>query len=247
MCFSTSYLLSKCGMPVIRLAEPTEVKTRCTPAALAASAAAKPCRVSASALPDGVVIAKREVAPSSAFAIATVSSSDAATSVAPAFASDFAWLELGSRVTVRTLWPRSRRPRATAPPCLPVDPVTTTVSSRPMFCFPCKSSGRRRFQRPGKHVAERLGRPAAKALDIAGHNVEGARREARLDAGDNVDGPCRQTRFRQSGAQLLFRDDAERERPAGDFGNDARAFGARQARGAGRVVDRACMAVADQD
>ena len=35
MCFSTSYLLSKCGMPVCRLAEPTEVKTRCTPAALA--------------------------------------------------------------------------------------------------------------------------------------------------------------------------------------------------------------------
>ena len=47
MCFSTSYLLSKCGMPVCRLAEPTEVKTRCTPAALAASAAATPCRVSA--------------------------------------------------------------------------------------------------------------------------------------------------------------------------------------------------------
>src|SRR2546425_12614528 len=35
MCFSTSYLLSKCGMPVCRLAEPTEVKTRCTTAALA--------------------------------------------------------------------------------------------------------------------------------------------------------------------------------------------------------------------
>src|SRR6266478_5706419 len=48
MCFSTSYLLSKCGMPVCRLVEPTEVKTRCTPAALAASAAAIPCRVSAS-------------------------------------------------------------------------------------------------------------------------------------------------------------------------------------------------------
>ena len=28
MYFSTSYLLSKCGMPVCRLAEPTEVKTR---------------------------------------------------------------------------------------------------------------------------------------------------------------------------------------------------------------------------
>src|SRR4029077_9509688 len=62
--------------------------------------------------------------------------SDAATSVAPAFASDFAWLELGSRVTARTLWPRSSRPRATAPPCLPVDPVTTTVSSRAMFWVP---------------------------------------------------------------------------------------------------------------
>src|SRR5450432_2031811 len=136
MCFSTSYLLSKCGMPVCRLAEPTDVKTRCTPAALAASAAATPCRVSASVPPpNGVVIAKREVAPSSALAIAAVSSSDAATSVAPACASDLAWLELWSRVTARTSWPRSRRPRATAPPCLPVDPVTTTVSSCAMFWF----------------------------------------------------------------------------------------------------------------
>src|SRR2546422_5263525 len=135
MCFSTSYLLSKCGMPVCRLAEPTEVKTRCTPAALAASAAAIPCRVSASVPPNGTVIAKREAAPSSAFLIAAVSSSDAATSVAPAFASNFAWLEFGSRVTARTLWPRSRRPRATEPPCLPVDPVTTTVSFCAMFCF----------------------------------------------------------------------------------------------------------------
>jgi len=115
-------------MPVHRLAEPTEVKTRCTPAALAASAAAIPCRVSTSVPTDGTVIAKREVAPSSAFVIAAVSSRDAVTSVAPAFASNFAWLEFRSRVTARTLWPRSSRPRATAPPCLPVDPVTTTVS-----------------------------------------------------------------------------------------------------------------------
>ncbi len=135
MCFSTSYLLSKCGTPVCRLAEPTDVKTRCTPAALAASAAAIPCRVSASVPPNGVVIAKREVAPSSVFIIAAVSSSDPATSVAPAFVSNFAWLDFGSRVTARTLWPRSRRPRATAPPCLPVDPVTTTVSFCAMFCF----------------------------------------------------------------------------------------------------------------
>ncbi len=71
----------------------------------------------------------------SAWVIAAVSSSDAATSVALAFASAFAGLELGSRVTARTLWPRSRRPRATAPPCLPVDPVTTTVSSCVMFWF----------------------------------------------------------------------------------------------------------------
>jgi hypothetical protein len=90
-------------MPVCRLALPTEVKTRCTPAALAASAAAIPCRVSASVPPDGTVIAKREVAPSSAFIIAAVSSSDAATSVAPAFANNLAWLEFGSRVTARTL------------------------------------------------------------------------------------------------------------------------------------------------
>src|SRR5260370_33093780 len=91
--FWTSYLLSKCGMPVCRLAEATEVKTRCTPAAFAAAAAATPCRVSASVPPNGVVIAKREVAPSSAFIIAAVASNDAATSVAPAFASNFAWLE----------------------------------------------------------------------------------------------------------------------------------------------------------
>ena len=36
MCFSTSYLLSKCGTPVCRLADQTEVKTRCTPAAMRA-------------------------------------------------------------------------------------------------------------------------------------------------------------------------------------------------------------------
>src|SRR6185295_2615736 len=82
--------------------------------------------------------------------------------------------------------------------------------------FGCKSSGRRRFQRPGKHVAERLGRPAAQALDVAGHNVERTRREARLDADDGVDDLRRQTNLRQSGAQLLFRDDKERERPASD-------------------------------
>ncbi len=50
--------------------------------------------------------------------------------------------------------------------------------------YGCKSSGRRRFQRPGKHVAERLGRQAAKPLDVAGHDVERTRREARLDADD---------------------------------------------------------------
>jgi len=60
-----------------------------------------------------VVIAKSEVAPSSAFVSAAVSSSDAATSVAPASARDLARLEFGSRVTARTLWPRSSRPRAT--------------------------------------------------------------------------------------------------------------------------------------
>ena len=36
-------------------------------------------------------------------------------------------------------------------------------------------------------------------------------------------------RLRQSGAQLLFRDDTERERPASDFGDEARAFRTRQA------------------
>src|SRR5229473_6473358 len=84
--------------------------------------------------------------------------------------------------------------------------------------FGCRSSGRRRFQRPSQHVAERLGRPAAKALDVAGHNVECTRSEARLDADDGIDAPYRQTRLRQSGAQLLFRGDTEHKRPASDFG-----------------------------
>src|SRR5260370_26455877 len=140
-------------MLVCRLAEPTDVKTRCTPAALAASAAAIPCRVSASVPPDGVVIAKREVAPSRACVSAAVSSSDAATSVAPAPASDLARLEFMSRVTARTLWPRLRRPRATAPPCLPVDPMMTTVSSCYMFSSLLLGSGPRlkaRLKQPGK-------------------------------------------------------------------------------------------------
>src|SRR5450631_257835 len=168
MCFSTSYLLSKCGMPVCRLAEPTEVKTRCTPAALAASAAATPCRVSLSVPPpNGVVIAKREVAPSSASAIAAVSSSDAATRVAPALASDFAWFELGSRVTARTLWPRSRRPRATAPPCFPVEPVTTTVSSCAMF-WNLSSVVSSRMWKGSLGVRARVARVAPEALGVLG-------------------------------------------------------------------------------
>src|SRR5215470_7231048 len=32
------------------------------------------------------------------------------------------------------------------------------------------------LQRPSKHIAERLGRPTAKALDVAGHNLECIRR-----------------------------------------------------------------------
>src|ERR1700720_1915556 len=193
MCFSTSYLLSKCGMPVCRLAEPTEVKTRCTPAALAASAAAVPCRISASVPPNGVVMAKKEAAPPSAFVIAAVSSSDAVTSDAPAFASNLAWLEFGSRVTARTLWPRSRRPRATAPPCLPVDPVTTTVSFCVMFLFLPPRSGPRlqaRLEQPGKgrsHVDEDHGpqysheegqrKPARRHQGVERKDVDNHRRQ----------------------------------------------------------------------
>ena len=55
---------------------------------------------------------------------------------------------------------------------------------------------------------------------LAGQNVERTRREARLDADDDVDGARRQTRLRQSGAQLLFRDHTERKRPARDFGDE---------------------------
>jgi len=50
---------------------------------------------------------------------------------------------------------------------------------------------------------------------------------------DGIDGPSRQTCLRQSSAQLLFRDDTERERSTCDFGDDGGAFGTRQARGAG--------------
>src|SRR5260370_38257897 len=42
---------------------------------------------------------------------------------------------------------------------------------------------------PSKHVAQRLGRPAAKALAVAGHDAESPRREPRLDAGGHADGP----------------------------------------------------------
>ena len=90
---------------------------------------------------------------------------------------------------------------------------------------------RRRFQRLRKYVAERLGRPAGQALDVAGHNVERTLREARLDADDGVDDLRRQTRLRQSGAQSLFCDDKERERPASNFGDEGRALRARQASG----------------
>src|ERR1700688_3325897 len=99
-----------------------------------------------------------------------------------------------------------------------------------------RPSARKRFQRPSKHVAQRLRGPAAKALDVAGHNVERTRREARLDAGDDVDGPRGQTRLRQSGAQVLFRDDTECERPASDFGDEACALRTRQTLWAGGVV-----------
>src|SRR5438876_12090395 len=94
------------------------------------------------------------------------------------------------------------------------------------------------YQRPSKHVAERLWWPAAKALDVAGHDVERTHREARLDAADDVDDLRRQTRLRQSGAQLLFPNDKERDRPASDFGDEGRALRTRQALGAGSVVDQ---------
>src|ERR1700722_16460208 len=193
MCFSTSYLLSKCGTPVCRLAEATDVKTRCTPAALAASAAAIPSRVSAAVPPYGSVTEKREVAPSSAFLIAAVSSSDAATSEAPAFASAFAWLEFTSRVMARTWWPRSSRPRATAPPCFPVDPVTTTVNfcamSNLLFLRLClrlharlEQSGKRRSHvekdhRPQKRDKEGQRKPGRGHGDVKNDDVDQHRRE----------------------------------------------------------------------
>jgi hypothetical protein len=78
-------------------------ETRCTSAAFAASAAEMPCRVSACVPPsNGVVIAKRELAPSSAFVSAAVSSSDARTSVTPALAISLAFADSVLRVTART-------------------------------------------------------------------------------------------------------------------------------------------------
>src|SRR6266404_9607837 len=138
-----------------------------------------------------------------------------------------------------------RKPRPSAPD-LAADHQLGGAGDLPGLAW-CNSSGRRRFQRPGKHIAERLGLPAAKALDVARHNVERTRREARLDADGDVDDLHGQTRLRQSGAQLLFRDGEERERPASDFGDEGRAFRTRQALRTGSVVDRAGMAVADQD
>ena len=166
MCFSTSYFLSKCGTPVCRLAEPTEVKTRCAPADLAASAAAIPRCVSASVSSDGTVTANREVAPSSAFRSAAVSSSDAVMSSAPALASNFAYLEFASRVTARTLCPCARSPRATAPPCLPVEPVTTTVSFCVMFFF-LFAAGQTRGCKCDWNKPENAGRTSMK---MAAHN-----------------------------------------------------------------------------
>jgi hypothetical protein len=79
--------------------------------------------------------------------------------------------------------------------------LPTQPGRRPVRVQP---SGRRRSQRLGKHIAERLRRPAAKPLNVAGHNIERTRREARLDADDDADGPGRQTRLRQSDAQLFL-------------------------------------------
>jgi hypothetical protein len=60
------------------------------------------------------------------------------------------------------------------------------------------SSGRTRFQCRGKHIAEGLGWPAGKVLDVAGQNVERTRGEASLDADDSVHGPGGQTSLLQS-------------------------------------------------
>src|SRR5213594_1016894 len=62
-----------------------------------------------------------------------------------------------------------RKPRPSAPD-LAADHQLGGSGDLPGLAW-CNSLGRRRFQRPGKHIAERLGRPAAKALDVPGHVV----------------------------------------------------------------------------
>ena len=131
MCCSTSYLLSKCGTPVWRSAEFTEGEDEVDASGAGGVGGGDALSGLGDWLspPNGVVIANSGVAPSSAVAIADESSSEAATSVAPALASAFAAPEPGSRVTARTLWPRASSRARRRRPASPVDPVTTTVSS----------------------------------------------------------------------------------------------------------------------
>src|SRR5882762_8637603 len=171
-----------------------------TPASLAARMAAVAC-LSSSDPSRKLVTRKTPCAPSNAaLSVSGLSKSASTTSSASSrFLS-------GLRVSARTLnCPRACRAFRTPPPCCPVAPITaisfllldnTLVLLSSSIIQDSKPSGRRRFQRPGKHIAERRSRPAAKALDVAGHNVERTLREARLDADDDVDDLQRQTRLR---------------------------------------------------
>src|SRR5258706_6485171 len=112
--------------------------------------------------------------------------------------------------------------------------------------FKCRRSGGKGLQRPSKYVAERLGWPTAKALDVTCQNVECTCREARLDAGNDIDGSRRQARLHQPGTQLIVWDDAENDWSTGNFGDETRAFGTGHALRTGSVIDRARMPLTHQ-
>ena len=107
------------------------------PAASAASAKAMPCRSSSSTLPrcQGVCTAYAPYIPASARSRLARSSKSPWMTATPVAARVRAAGERASRVNARTMNPRERRWRRTAPPCWPVAPVTRMA--RPASCPSC--------------------------------------------------------------------------------------------------------------
>src|SRR5690606_14249556 len=110
----------------------TEVCTMCsTPAARAASTRFRPCRTSESPVGSarsGTCTENTPRAPASAALSDATSSRSPRTRTAPREPSAAARSEPGSRTRACTGTPPRRSARATAPPCLPVAPVTMTNS-----------------------------------------------------------------------------------------------------------------------